>query len=1266
MQYANLIELLRHRADSTPDALAYTFLIDGEIGQEISLTYRELAQRVQAIAAQLQQQVKAGDRALLLYPQGVDYVAAFFGCLYAGVIGVPVFPPRGKHTDSRIQAIAQDCQAAIVLTVDSVADGVDAHLDYAPDLRQLPWLASDKVELTLAEQWQAPEGITRDTLAFLQYTSGSTGIPKGVMVSHGNLLHNNEYMADVWGGSPDSVMVTWLPIFHDMGLIYGVLHPLFNGYPCYLMSPATFVQRPFRWLQAISHYRATHSGAPNFAYDLCAQKISAEQRRSLDLSRWEMSLNGAEPVRADTYENFYAAFKECGLKSTVISQGYGQAETTLVVAGARYTDEPSILTIRGDVLEQQHLAVPAEANDPQPQRFVGSGIAAHDARVVIANPDTMTECAEGEIGEIWLDSPSVTHGYWKRPVETEATFGAYLAKNPKQFFARTGDLGFTYKGELFVTGRIKDMMVIRGNNYYPQDIEYTVEIAHPALRENGHGAAFSIQLNGEEQLVVVQEVKREALRKLNTDEVMGAIRKAVSEEHDLQVYAIALLKTATIPRTSSGKIQRAACKVAFLADDLKTISQWQQTIAPVVSEKAATPAHSHSANAVQTWLLNTLSQAFKVPSTSIDLHEPLSRYGLDSVTALGIAGELEDWLGVPCSPTLLYDHPSVAALVRFLTDSDSTQIDTFTQQADSNESIAIVGLNCRFPQAENPQAFWQLLNSGTNAVQPAPAHRWAQDPFYGQGQNPDANTARQGGFLPEVAEFEPQFFGIAPREAEQMDPQQRLLLEVSWHALENANIPVDSLKGSRTGVFIGISTSDYTRLQVREGEALTAHTGTGNTLCIAANRLSYVLDLQGPSMAIDTACSSSLVAVHQACQSLRQHESNLALAGGVNLILSSDLSEVFNQANMLSPDGLCKTFDASANGYVRGEGCGVMVLKRLSDAQRDNDNILAVIKGSAVNQDGRSNGLTAPNSAAQQAVVRQALQQAGVQPNQIGYVEAHGTGTTLGDPIELNALKTVLMQQRSAEQACWVGSVKTNIGHLEAAAGIAGLSKLVLALQHRTIPPHLHFQQLNPLIDLANTPIQIPTSSQAWPAADDGQCYAGISSFGFGGTNAHVIVASAPEMHMPSLEPAQQSQPSTVLLPLSARDVTALQAVAANYANYVQAEADTALADIAYTASVGRSALPYRAALVAGDRAELLAQLQNLQQEGEQADCAQGQVDSQATAKIAFLCTGQGAQYVGMGRELYQTEPRFRQTLDHCASVLKPHLCSPKMLTTLC
>ena len=567
------------------------------------------------------------------------------------------------------------------------------------------------------------------------------------------------------------------------------------------------------------------------------------------------------------------------------------------------------------------------------------------------------------------------------------------------------------------------------------------------------------------------------------------------------------------------------------------------------------------------------------------------------------------------------------------------------------EKIAIVGSSCRFPGAKNLDLFWNVLRNGLDAITEVPLERWDIDAFYDLDlATTGTMNSRWGGFLEQVDRFDPQFFGISPREAERIDPQQRLLLEVAWESLENAGIASSQLNGSKTGVFIGASSYDYGLILGSHRELINAYNGVGTNLSILSNRLSYLLNLRGPSLTIDTACSSSLVAIHYACGSLQSGESSLCLVGGVNLILSPQATITFSQARMMAADGRCKTFDASADGYVRGEGCGVVVLKRLEDALRDGDNIQAVIKGSAVNQDGLTNGLTAPNGPSQKAVIGKALQKAGVKPAQISYVEAHGTGTSLGDPIEVNSLKNVLMEDREPNQTCWIGSAKTNIGHLEAAAGIAGLIKVVLSLQHKEIPPNLHFKELNPYIKIKNTPIEIPTSLQKWSAGEKPRL-AGISSFGFGGTNAHLIVEETPievKNQKSKVKIQEFGERPQHILTLSAKCENALQELVQRYEEFLSNDSTATITDTCFTANTGRSHFNHRLAIVASSTEELRQKLKTFKTQEDIRGVVSGQLSSKKRPKIAFLFTGQGSQYVNMARELYETQPIFRKTLEQC------------------
>lgn len=589
---------------------------------------------------------------------------------------------------------------------------------------------------------------------------------------------------------------------------------------------------------------------------------------------------------------------------------------------------------------------------------------------------------------------------------------------------------------------------------------------------------------------------------------------------------------------------------------------------------------------------------------------------------------------------------------------ESLQAKLDAVQRASKQPIAIIGLSCRYPGgADDPEAYWQLLIEGRDAIREAPASRWSFPLPPGQGGQ------WFGGFLEGIDQFDPQFFGISPREANTMDPQQRLVLEVAWEALERAAIPPDRLAGSQTGVFLGITTNDYARIATRvPAEEMDVYTATGSALNVAAGRVAYILGLHGPTLAVDTACSSSLVAIHLACQSLRNGECDLALAGGVNALLNPEPFIMFQRWGMMAADGRCKTFDSAADGFVRAEGCGMLALKRLSDAQKDGDNILALIRGSAVNEDGKSSGLTVPNGPAQQAVIRAALAAAGLKPDQIDYVEAHGTGTSLGDPIEVEALGAALGEGRT--RPLILGSVKTNIGHAESASGVAGLIKTVLALQHNELPPHLHFKERSPRIPWPAFPIHIPTERTPWVRGQEPR-RAGVSSFGFSGVNAHILLEEAPTPPAEAANPPERAVRERVVqeravqaVTLSARSEAGLRQLAARHVRKLSAEPKLRLSDYAHTLNTRRPQFPYRLSAVAATPAEL-AEKWNAYASQSPASGLSAGMAARTPPRVAFLFTGQGAQYVGMGRQLYETEPIFRQALDHCAQILTPLLPLP-------
>ncbi|MCQ8769406.1 type I polyketide synthase [Streptomyces telluris] len=1368
--------LLRHRADRTPDALAYRFLPGADDASE-SWSYGELDLRARTVAGRLLRENLAGRPVLLLHPPGLDYIAAFFGCLYAGAIAVPAYPPdsaRFGQTMPRLAAIARDSGATHAYTTADVREAARARPEEisALGLTGLTWLTADDLGPADAEAWHEP-GTGGGSLAFLQYTSGSTSDPKGVMVTHTNLVRNLRSIHLRLEHDEDSGMVSWLPPYHDMGLIGGILTPLYGGFPAHLMAPATFVRRPLLWLETLSRTGASTSVAPNFGFEQCLRRITDEQRDALDLSTWRLALNGAEPVRAETLERFADRFAPCGFDRRALLPCYGLAEGTLMVTGIGAAQPPVLGAFDTGALARG-AAEPAAQGAERTTRVVGCGTPVPDVEVAVVDPDTRRRAPDGRVGEIWVAGPNVAEGYWGRPEATEESFGARIAGEEETAPAhlRTGDLGFLRDGQLYVVGRTKDVVIVQGRNHYPHDVELTAEKATDAVRP-GCGAAFGIPTEQGEQLALAYEFGGG-----DPAAALAALRTAVAEEHQVAPHTVVLLKRSTVPKTTSGKIQRQACRAALTGLELSVVAasvlrddagppspaarpgreQAVEAVARVLGRAAGpdggdddaaadrgfaelgldyaglldavgalerefgvtvpvgellvrphaatlvellvtdgagegadpngvtptadeagegafakapgavttgeglragapggegphagAPASAPRAAAVEAWLAARIAGRLGLRASAIDRDLPFTSLGLDSRQAVAVTGELGAWLGRELPAGLVFEHPSVRALAARLGAQERprpTAVPAAPAAPAPGEPVAIVGMGCRFPGAPDVDSYWRLLLDGRDAVGEVPRDRW--DPGL-------VDAPRHGGFLDRVDAFDARFFGISAREAERMDPQQRLLLEVAWQAFEDAHVTPAHLAGSETGVFVGISSHDYAELQMPHLESVDVYSATGNAQSVAANRLSYHFDLAGPSLAVDTACSSSLAAVHMACQSLRAGECRTALAGGVNLLITPGLSVAFAQGGMLSADGRCRTFDDAADGYVRGEGVGLVLLKPLSAALADGDRVHAVIRGSALGHGGRSNGLTAPKGSAQRTVMARALARAGLEASAVGYVEAHGTGTALGDPVEWGALAGVYGQGRAAEEPCLVGSVKTNIGHLEAAAGIAGLIKAALVTKYRQVPPSLHLTRPNRGLEREGAGLEVATDRRALPVRDAAR--AGVSSFGFGGANAHVVLEAAPEVT--AAAPAAGPVRPRHALCLSGHTSTALAALARHYRTHLAAHPDADLRAVCRSANTGRAHLAHRAVLTGASAADLDAALEDLVRERPSTAAVRGHVPGRPEPKVAFLFSGQGTQYPGMAKELYGTHEGFTRTLDRADAVLRPLLGTP-------
>lgn len=665
---ANLAEIARYWARTTPDRIAYTFLVDGAV-EERQLTCGELDRQARALAGKLQQTCAPGDRALLLFVPGLEYIAAFFGCLYAGLVPVPAYPPdplRHSRTLPRLRAIADDCQASVIL-------GTRASLTLAGPMLGEALAIAHVLPVDDWAEWAhlswAPVAAAPDQLAFLQYTSGSTATPRGVMITHRNILYQLETLHR--NDLHDAVTVSWLPMYHDLGLVAGVLGPFYSGRPITLFSPLAFIQRPIRWLLAMSRLRATTTGGPDFAYDLVASKFRPEDALGLDLSAWRMALTGAEPVRPETLARFNAVFAPYGFRPQAWAPGFGLAEATLGVTSTAGDDFPLCTDFDGQAMRQNRaVAVPrsteAAARTEPVVSLVQCGRPLPDTEVIVVDPQSGVTLSEAAVGEVWVRGPGVAAGYWHNQAFTESTFRAYRTDGTGAFL-RTGDLGFLHQGRLFINGRLKEVMIFWGRNVYPGDIERTVTTAHEDLARTC-GAAFAITMRGQEQLVIVQEVIRP--NKIDLPALAQAIRTAILAEHQVPLHALILIRRGTLLKTSSGKIQRLATRQAFLDGHLDIVRQWTFDVA-VPGPSPRSQGHARpSAGAIQAWLVERVGTRLGLPPEQLDIHQPLNRYVLDSLTLFTIAVECEQWLGTRIAPDILMDAPSLSCLAQRLANPD--------------------------------------------------------------------------------------------------------------------------------------------------------------------------------------------------------------------------------------------------------------------------------------------------------------------------------------------------------------------------------------------------------------------------------------------------------------------------------------------------------------------------------------------------------------------------------------------------------------------
>lgn len=1173
----NLVAQIKRKALQLPLKTAILFLQDGE-QETLSLTYADLDKKARAIAAYLQSKTTKGSRVLLLFPCGIDFICAFMGCLYAGIIAVPVFcssPEDFEKQENYIRLISKQVDVNGVLTESSLYPILHSNFPAQSFAKEI--FLTDSSRFMDCSILYNPPKIDAETIAYLQFTSGSTSEPKAAIIRHGMLAHNIKYSGMTWHYSKKSISLTWSPHAHVYGLVCSLLVPLFHGSLAIIMPTQAFLKDPLAWLRNISRYKVTHTGCPNFGYELCLRELNEELLTGLNLKSWKVAVNGGEHIKLETLFQFAQKFKSVGFKLNTFSCAYGMSEMAGTIALGRYRRKPYISEIQNNgklKTRSKHIAV---------------GIVLPGIDVRIVNPETMMSLAEGKVGEILLSSKYVAKGYWQATSTDQNNFDVKIPGCKKKYF-KTGDLGFIKNKELFITGRLKDVIIRHGKKYYPHDLELTLA---DSLQQYplGNQIIFSLLNDNVEQIIVLQEVSSN-LSATDCNRVSYTIRLALLKNWGLDIQEVILIQQQTLPRTTSGKLIRNQCKQQYLDKSLLYYQQdGEEAFVTTVSLPQTLPS-SFSNEATLEWQ-EVLASVLKRQVQDINLDAPLSEFGLDSINIVQIISAINKRYNLNIKPNTLYEYPTFGA---FFLDQCPQPVSAQPQQQEEypvltmssaslpdvgsykNDDIAVIGMNGVLPGANNLEQFWQNLIQGIDVIQRIPNTRWL---------NEDSEP-HYGGLIEGIDYFDAPFFNITPREAELTDPQQRLLLEVVWNTIEDAGYAITQLAEKKVGLFVGAFSHDYAELLHRAG-VVDAYMATGITHSMLANRISYYLNLSGPSEVIDTACSSSLVALHHAIRAIQLGDCELAIVAGVNALLSPTSYAVAHQASMLSLDGKCKTFDQAANGYVRSEGVGAILLKPLSSALQDRDNIHGVIKGSAINHGGHVSALTVPNPNAQADVIALACNRAGINPQTISYIEAHGTGTAIGDPIEVEGLKKAFKALGITEQHtgfCALGSVKTHIGHLEAAAGMAGLLKVLLCMKYQKLPGNLHFQQQNSYIDIDQSPFYFVTQTTDWVSDNNQKRRAGLSSFGFGGTNAHVILEEG------FTTPLVCDTQADYLFLLSAKTAESVTKKVELLLDWIlKNESGSSLDSISYTLAVGREHFSKRLAIVAQTSQELIEAL---------------------------------------------------------------------------
>ncbi|OPX43969.1 erythronolide synthase, modules 5 and 6 [Ruminiclostridium hungatei] len=1267
---ANLAYLLIDSAQNQKDK-GITFIQNDD--SEQFLLYEEILQKALLRLGGMQKAgIKKGQYVLLVLNNNLDFIITFWACILGGIIPAPLIYPTSTRALNaslkKLEAVWNVLEKPLILS--------DSYLKESSDeLNRIIGISGMEFEDVLTFDISSEGGeadlAEKGSTAYIQFSSGSTNTPKGVILTHGNLLTNVEAIIASANFTSEDRCLGWMPYHHDMGLIGFHLSITALGMAQFNMTPYKFIKRPNQWLELISKYRITITGTPNFGCKLVLSRIKPELLEKLDLSCLKYICNGAEPISVSLAEEFMEKLSVCRLKKSAMYTVYGMAEACLAVSFPIPFEEPLVHSVDRQVLVSKAKVKYVDRKLKNALLLADEGYPVNGTEVRIVDQKGSV-VPEGTVGEIQIRGDNVTSGYINNPEANRASF--------QEGWLKTGDTGFMLDGRLTVVGRIKDIIFVNGQNFYAHDIEDVIEELEGVEPGKVVACGWHDETEGREKVALFSTLH---IKDERAKPFYSKILKHVNEIFGIPIdYVVSI---PLIPKTTSGKIQRFAMVEAFRNNE------YAGKVITAAELKHETMEETSEIVVNRPGLAETIcgiwSRVLERPASTIAYDQPFLSMGGTSVKAIQVLGLIEDELALKLTHDLLIKCSTINDMEQYilnihnneeLKDKNSFLDKTAgNRNSDENDDIAVISMACRFPDASNPEEFWNNILKGKCSIGDIPKERWNIDDYYSSSPEFGKTYCRSGAFIKDVYDFDAGLFNIPDKEAEIMDPQQRIILELVFELLERAGYSRQKVEGRKVALYIGAGTNLYNEYHLRtlnkmdlqnfESFALLskeqqdsimeewknrlgvteAHTNilVDNILNMIAARASQEFNFKGPSLVLDTACSSSLVTIHLACEALKRGECEMAIAGGINLLLTPTPYIYFSNAGALSVSSSSKIFDADADGFVPGEGAGLIMLKPLKKAIEDRNDILAVIKASSMNNDGHSIGVMAPNPDGQRDVIESLYCQNDFSPAGIQYVETHGTGTKIGDPSEIRALDNAYRNWNLGKNMIAVGSVKANIGHLLSAAGIASFMKVVMALRDKKMPPQPNVATPNPMIKFPETPFYILKEEKNWKVEEGVARRAAINSFGFGGTNCHIVLEENP-VEADLLSEVCDEKPRHILC-LSANTEAALEQKINNLSNFLEERKDYSIADVCFTENVLRTTFKNRYCAIADSTADLVEKLKKASLDINK---------SIALPKVALMFTGQGSQYVGMGRALYEKLPAFRKYVDMCSDAFYPYL----------